>query len=607
MKTLEFLLQFLMAWALRSSVLVLSGALILWLVRVKDSSIRLAAWTAMLAGSLAIPILTVALPKVPVVYMRTTVQRITPPPSAVSSASPSVSDPSRLEMKPGTTMPARGKAFDWVAAALLLYTLVAFILLLRVAVGLAIGLRLLRNSHATGRRIEGIEIRQSARVQAPVTLGIMRPAIVLPLDWPQWDSARLDVVVAHEHSHIRRHDAAIQLVSAIHRAVLWHSPLSWFLHNRVVRLAEEVSDDAALAVAPDRAFYADVLIHFMQRGVRGASWLGVPMARYGRADKRIHRILDSTKLSRGVTRWTAAAIVALGSPLAYLAAAAHPQTVTESPETARAGTDSAPAAPLSEAPRQVSTPVKPATGRRVSAPPAQRQRESNFIAGLGTVSAYTVTVMPRVEGQLLSVSFKEGDPVQTGQVLATIDPSAYQLQVAQAEGQLARERAELSEYQYQQKNLAPDVVFQAKVAQIKGDIKTGQAKVDDAKRLLAYTQIISPITGVAGLLLVNPGNMVHTADSLVIINQLEPISVVFRVPEDQVSKVLTALKNGPVLHAEAWNRDLSAKLATGQLTGVDNQVDTETGTVKLKAMFDNKDRALFPNQFVNVRLVLKAE
>ena len=244
---------------------------------------------------------------------------------------------------------------------------------------------------------------------------------------------------------------------------------------------------------------------------------------------------------------------------------------------------------------------------RSALPPAQRQRGSNFIAGLGTVSAYTVTVMPRIEGQLLSVSFKEGDPVQTGQVLATIDPSAYQLQVAQAEGQLARERAELSEYQYQQNNLAPDVVFQAKVAQIKGDIKTGQAKVDDAKRLLAYTQIISPITGVAGLLLVNPGNMVHTADSLVIINQLEPISVVFRVPEDQVSKVLTALKNGPVLHAEAWNRDLSAKLATGQLTGVDNQVDTETGTVKLKAMFDNKDRALFPNQFVNVRLVLKAE
>jgi len=192
-------------------------------------------------------------------------------------------------------------------------------------------------------------------------------------------------------------------------------------------------------------------------------------------------------------------------------------------------------------------------------------------------------------------------------VLATIDPSAYQLQVAQAEGQLARERAELSEYQYQQNNLAPDVVFQAKVAQLKGDIKSGQARVDDAKRLLAYTQIISPITGVAGLLLVNPGNMVHTADSLVIINQLEPIAVVFRVPEDQVSKVLTALKNGPVLHAEAWNRDLSAKLATGQLTGVDNQVDTETGTVKLKAMFDNKDRALFPNQFVNVRLVLKAE
>ena len=133
-------------------------------------------------------------------------------------------------------------------------------------------------------------------------------------------------MLAHERSHIRRHDPAVQLLSAIHRALLWHSPLSWFLHRRIVRAAEEASDDAALAVTRDRALYAEVILDFIQRGVRGAGWQGVPMARYGRADKRIDRILDGTVLSRGVTRWSVAAILALGLPLAYLAACARPQT-----------------------------------------------------------------------------------------------------------------------------------------------------------------------------------------------------------------------------------------------------------------------------------------
>ena len=127
-------------------------------------------------------------------------------------------------------------------------------------------LRLLRGSRATGQATEGIEIRESDRVASPVALGIVRPAIVLPADWRQWDGAKLDAVLAHERSHIRRHDPAVQLLSAIHRALLWHSPLSWFLHQRIVRVAEEASDDAAVAVTRDRAFYAEVLLEFMQRG-----------------------------------------------------------------------------------------------------------------------------------------------------------------------------------------------------------------------------------------------------------------------------------------------------------------------------------------------------
>ena len=138
--------------------------------------------------------------------------------------------------------------FDWARAAVMIYVLVALALLLRLCFGLAMSLRLLRSSRATGQATEGIEIRESDRVAAPVTLGIARPAIVLPGDWRQWDGAKLDAVLAHERSHIRRHDPAVQLLSAIHRALLWHSPLSWFLHRRIVRVAEEASDDAAVAV-----------------------------------------------------------------------------------------------------------------------------------------------------------------------------------------------------------------------------------------------------------------------------------------------------------------------------------------------------------------------
>jgi uncharacterized protein (TIGR03435 family) len=171
-------------------------------------------------------------------------------------------------------------------------------------------------------------VRESDSVAAPVTLGIVRPEIVLPTDWRKWDATKLDAVLAHERSHILRRDPAVQLLSAIHRALLWHSPLSWFLHRRMLRTAEEASDDAAVFVTHDRALYAEVLLDFMQRGVRRASWIGVPMARYGNVEARIHRILDGTTLSRRVSRWSIAAIVVLGAPVAYVVSAAQPQGPT---------------------------------------------------------------------------------------------------------------------------------------------------------------------------------------------------------------------------------------------------------------------------------------
>jgi hypothetical protein len=233
------------------------------------------------------------------------------------------------------------KPFDWARAAVGIYILVAGALLLRLCLGLAMSRRLLGKSRATGRRTAGIEIRESDAVAAPVALGIVRSVIVLPGDWREWDGAKLEAVLAHECSHVRRKDPAVQFLSAIHRALLWHSPLSWFLHRRIVRVAEEASDDAAVSAMPDRASYAEVLLEFMQRGVRSGNWQGVAMARYGRPDERIHRILEGTGLSRGVTRWSVAAILTLGLPVVYLAAAARTQVAGVAP-IARSKAETAP-------------------------------------------------------------------------------------------------------------------------------------------------------------------------------------------------------------------------------------------------------------------------
>jgi RND family efflux transporter MFP subunit len=428
----------------------------------------------------------------------------------------------------------------------------------------------------------------------------------------------------------------VQLLSAIHRALLWHSPLSWFLHRRIVRVAEEASDDAAVAVTRDRALYAEVLLDFMRRSggarVRRASWQGVPMARYGRADERIQRVLDGTALSRGVTRWSVAAILALGSPLAYLVAAAQPQSAAQAqaapvPATARKlpASDALTVKPSGQSSVEASAAALPG-GRLMapqvvaqSAPAAKPESAPVTLRGLGNVAAfYTVTVKPRVDGQLMSVSFTEGSLVQAGQLLASIDPQPYQIQLDQAEAQITRDQAllqnaltDLARYvSLQKQNAIPESQVDAQrvaAAQLAGSIKAEHANVENAKLQLSYAQIRAPITGVAGLRLVDPGNIVHAADptGIVIITQLEPIAVLFAIPEDSVPQVRARLSEGASTPVEAWNRDDTVKIATGHLTAIDNQIDQETGTVKLKAVFDNKDGALFPGAFVNVRLLMK--
>jgi uncharacterized protein (TIGR03435 family) len=305
--------QFLVEWAIRSTALLLCGALVLTALRVKDPSVRLAAWVAMLLGSLAIPAMTMGLPAVPVTVTRDVVRPVVEAVTVYEAVPMAVASPAGDTSKPHPR-------FDRALATLVLYAAVAFALLLRLGVGLMLSWRLLRGSGETD--LPGV--RQSERVAAPVTLGILRPTIMLPVDWRDWDESKLTAVLAHERSHIGRWDPAVQLVSAIHRMILWFSPAVWFLHSRIVRVAEEASDDAAVAITRDRVSYAEVLLEFMRRGVCGA---GVPMARYGNGEARIHRILDATSISRGMTGWSVIAIVGLTGPITYLVASVTPHDV----------------------------------------------------------------------------------------------------------------------------------------------------------------------------------------------------------------------------------------------------------------------------------------
>ncbi len=260
----------------------------------------------------------------------------------------------------------------------------------------------------------------------------------------------------------------------------------------------------------------------------------------------------------------------------------------------------------------------PARAVSVAIAPVQKQDVPVYLSGLGSVTAFnTANIKSRVDGQIMKVNFREGQEVRQGELLIEIDSRPFQVQVEQLQAQLFKDQAQLRDAKLNLErytalipsgSIAQQQVDTQKalVDQLDGTVRNDQAQIDSAKLNIAYCHITAPFGGRIGLRQVDPGNIVHASDAnpMLILTQLQPIAVIFTLPEDVLPKVAQQMRRG-TLQVDAFSRDDQTKLASGKLLTIDNQIDPTTGTAKLKAVFDNRDDRLWPNQFVNADLLVE--
>jgi RND family efflux transporter MFP subunit len=489
----------------------------------------------------------------------------------------SVSFPDGLPVHPSP------QSNQWIALAIIGVWVcgVLGVLLIRVRGWLRIR-RALRESKPVHIAV-AVPVLSAPGLLEPGVVGFFRPVLLLPEGLlKNLMPLHLQAVLAHEMSHVRRRDNLTAAIHMIVEAIFWFYPLVWWIGSRLLEERERACDEAVLELGSEPHEYADAILKVCK------SYMDSPLkcvAGIAGADlkKRVQAIL-AERVWADLNLARKAALIA-----AALAALAIPVVV---------GMISAPSI------RAQSHPAPP-TGDESQSRPMPAPKQLDYLSTLGTVTATGVVVRPRIDGLLTSVSFKEGDTVQASQVLASIDSHTFDVELAQAESQLARDEAQLA---LQRANPSDgDKERQATLAQSEGTVKADQAKLEAVKLSLSYAKVTAPITGVVGLRRVDPGNMVHATDidGIVTINQIKPIAVIFDLAEDSLPRVMARLNEGVPPSVEAWSRDYTTKLATGHLIAVDNQFNRETGTVKVKAIFDNKNGALFPNEFVNVRLLMK--
>ena len=318
----ETILLAIAEWSIRTMALAAVVGLLLWMLRIKDANVRLTAWTVVLAASLIMPIAAPVMPHISIAVPRFFGHQDRQP-------LPQLALPPRPITTHFDAPPREDRRLPWPDLAVGAWSAIALTMLFRLAIGLRLAARMLRGSESTPHGF-----RESDRVRVPVTVGIIRPAMVLPPDWREWPNRKLVAVLAHEHAHVTRRDPLRQFLASVYRAAAWFNPLAWWLRAKLAELAEEASDDAAIAAGEDRVKYAEMLLNFIERTPNRVEWEGVTMANRRTRMLRIDRVLDQTRKLSQPSQRAAAALVLASLPLVYLATAARPVWAQEPPAQA---------------------------------------------------------------------------------------------------------------------------------------------------------------------------------------------------------------------------------------------------------------------------------